>query len=135
MGDLRCRLRTSNGSRRPSDRFLRNWDIRVRIRNQVRKHQVKPRGFGVCFRPIFVLTRSALPYPRNQREPGSQRMNPFVFIVGCARSGTTLLQRIVDSHPQIAITPEMHWITDYFRERKWLAPEGRVTAAQVASMV
>jgi hypothetical protein len=62
-------------------------------------------------------------------------MTPFVFIVGCARSGTTLLQRIVESHPQIAITPEMHWITDYFRERKWLAPEGRVTPAQVASMI
>jgi thioester reductase-like protein len=28
-----------------------------------------------------------------------------VFIVGCARSSTTLLQRIVDAHPQIAILP------------------------------
>ena len=62
-------------------------------------------------------------------------MNPFVFIVGCARSGTTLLQRIVEAHPQIAITPEMHWITDYFRQRRWLAPEGRVTRAQVSKMV
>src|SRR5207253_6226064 len=62
-------------------------------------------------------------------------MPPFVFLVGCARSGTTLLQRIVDAHPQIAITPEMHWITDYFREPKWLTPEGRVTAEQVASMM
>ena len=61
-------------------------------------------------------------------------MEPFVFIVGCARSGTTLLQRLVGAHPQIAITPEMHWITDYFREGKWLGPEGRVTADQVASM-
>jgi hypothetical protein len=62
-------------------------------------------------------------------------LQPFVFIVGCARSGTTLLQRIVDAHPQIAITPELHWITDHFRQRKWLAPEGRVTRAQVAKMV
>jgi hypothetical protein len=62
-------------------------------------------------------------------------MYPFVFIVGCARSGTTLLQRIVDAHPLIAITPEMHWITDYFREKKWLGSEGRVTPEQVASMV
>jgi hypothetical protein len=61
-------------------------------------------------------------------------MTPFVFIVGCARSGTTLLERIVNSHPQIAITPEMHWITDYFRDGKWLAPDGRVTREQVASM-
>jgi sulfotransferase family protein len=62
-------------------------------------------------------------------------MNPFVFIVGCARSGTTLLQRIVHAHPQLAITPEMHWITDYFRAGKWLSPDGRVTAEQVASMM
>jgi hypothetical protein len=63
-------------------------------------------------------------------------MNPFVFLVGCARSGTTLLQRIVDAHPQIAITPEMHWITHSFRhQKKWLAPEGRVTPEQVSSMV
>jgi hypothetical protein len=60
---------------------------------------------------------------------------PFVFIVGCARSGTTLLERIVNAHPQIAVAPELHWMTDYFRERKWLAPEGRVTAEQVSSMV
>jgi hypothetical protein len=62
-------------------------------------------------------------------------MTPFVFIVGCARSGTTLLERVVNAHPQIAVTPEMHWITDYFREGRWLAPEGRVTPEQVASMV
>jgi hypothetical protein len=63
-------------------------------------------------------------------------MNPFVFLVGCARSGTTLLQRIVNAHGQIAITPEMHWITNSFRHRKqWLAPEGRVTPEQVLSMV
>ena len=62
-------------------------------------------------------------------------MSPFVFIVGCARSGTTLLERLVNAHSQIALTPEMHWITDYFRQGKWLAPEGRVTAEQVASMI
>jgi hypothetical protein len=61
-------------------------------------------------------------------------MTPFVFLVGCARSGTTLLQRLVDAHPRIAITPELHWITDYFREPKWLSPEGQVTAEQVAGM-
>jgi hypothetical protein len=62
-------------------------------------------------------------------------MNPFVFLVGCARSGTTLLQRVVDAHPQIAITPEIHWISNYFREPRWLTPEGRVTAEQVGSML
>jgi hypothetical protein len=62
-------------------------------------------------------------------------MQPFVFFVGCARSGTTLLQRVVHAHARIAITPEMHWITDYFREPRWLGPEGRVTPEQLARMV
>jgi hypothetical protein len=64
-----------------------------------------------------------------------KHMDPYVFLVGCARSGTTLLQRLVDAHPRIAITPEMHWITDYFRDGKWLSPEGRVTREQVADMI
>jgi hypothetical protein len=46
--------------------------------------------------------------------------NPYLFIVGCARSGTTLMHRIVDAHPLIAITPEMHWITHHFK--KWNPP-------------
>ena len=54
-------------------------------------------------------------------------LNPFVFIVGCPRSGTTLLQRIVNSHPQIAITPETHWIPDVLKEETVLLPEGWVT--------
>jgi hypothetical protein len=46
--------------------------------------------------------------------------DPHHFIVGCARSGTTLLYRIVDAHPEIAITPEMHWITHHFKSRNGL---------------
>ncbi len=53
--------------------------------------------------------------------------NPYVFIVGCPRSGTTLLQRVVDAHPQIAITPESHWIPRCFEKRRGLTPEGLVT--------
>ena len=55
-------------------------------------------------------------------------MNPFVFIVGCPRSGTTLLQRMVDAHSQIAIVPETHWIARWFEKRKGLTPEGFVRA-------
>ena len=62
-------------------------------------------------------------------------MTPFVFLVGCARSGTTLLQRVVDAHPRIAITPELHWITDSFRDVEWLGRQGRVSSEQVAGMV
>lgn len=36
-------------------------------------------------------------------------MNPYVFFVGCPRSGTTLLRRIGDAHPKLAIVRELHW--------------------------
>jgi sulfotransferase family protein len=55
-------------------------------------------------------------------------LNPYLFIVGCPRSGTTLLRRMVDAHPQIAITRETHWIPE-------LAPaDGRATAALCAAL-
>ncbi len=38
-----------------------------------------------------------------------------IFIVGCARSGTTLLRLMLDSHPKIAIPAESHFIIDMIR--------------------
>jgi hypothetical protein len=35
---------------------------------------------------------------------------PPIFIVGCQRSGTSLLRRILDSHSRIACPPESHFI-------------------------
>ena len=54
-------------------------------------------------------------------------MNPYVFIVGCARSGTTLLRRIVDAHPDIAITRETHWIAKRFERQEGVTADGLVT--------
>lgn len=34
--------------------------------------------------------------------------SPPFFIVGCSRSGTTLLQALIDGHPDFAIPPESH---------------------------
>jgi len=39
-----------------------------------------------------------------------------LFLVGCPRSGTTLLKRILNAHSAVAITPETHFI-----RRIWLA--------------
>jgi hypothetical protein len=35
---------------------------------------------------------------------------PPIFLVGCPRSGTSLLRRLVDSHSRIACPPESHFI-------------------------
>jgi hypothetical protein len=44
---------------------------------------------------------------------------PFspVFVVGCPRSGTTLLQRMLDAHPQVAVAPETHFIRRFWLKR------------------
>jgi Sulfotransferase family len=57
--------------------------------------------------------------------------NPVVFIVGCPRSGTTLLRNIVSAHPRIVITPEAHWIPLWYENRKGLTPKGLVTPALI----
>lgn len=36
--------------------------------------------------------------------------NPYLFLVGCPRSGTTLLQRMLDNHPQLAVSNDSHFI-------------------------
>lgn len=54
-------------------------------------------------------------------------MNPVVFIVGCQRSGTTLLRRMVDANPHIAIVHESRWVPGWFERRIGMTPEGRVT--------
>ena len=38
------------------------------------------------------------------------KLNPYVFVVGCPRSGTTLLQRMLNSHPQLAVANDTHFI-------------------------
>jgi hypothetical protein len=40
--------------------------------------------------------------------PGS---NPYLFVVGAARSGTTPLQRMLDAHPLLAVVNETYWLS------------------------
>ncbi len=62
-------------------------------------------------------------------------MNPFVFIVGCQRSGTTVLQRVVNAHPRVAVVNQSGWIPDFFRTRTGLTPEGFVTPPLVRRLL
>jgi len=39
----------------------------------------------------------------------------FPFVVGCQRSGTTLLQAMLDAHPEIAMAPESNFIPQLAR--------------------
>ena len=60
--------------------------------------------------------------------------NPYVFIVGCPRSGTTLLQRMVNAHSDIAITPETHWIPRFTKKRWGVTRQGLVTPDLIARL-
>lgn len=39
-----------------------------------------------------------------------QPTSPYVFVVGCPRSGTTLLQRMLDNHPDLAVANDSHFV-------------------------
>src|SRR3712207_1240836 len=43
-------------------------------------------------------------------------MAPAPFIVGSSRAGTTLLRAMLDSHPDLAIPPESHFLAAFVRE-------------------
>jgi len=52
--------------------------------------------------------------------------NPYVFVVGCQRSGTTLTERLLNAHPQIAMTHETQWIPELFEQRHGVTEAGAV---------
>jgi hypothetical protein len=62
-------------------------------------------------------------------------VNPFLFIVGCPRSGTTLLGRLVDAHPDIAVIHEGRWVADWFERHRGLTREGTVTPELAESLL
>lgn len=48
--------------------------------------------------------------------PSTQPLNqPFTFIIGCPRSGTTLLRAMLHSHSEIAVPPESYFILPALR--------------------
>ena len=53
-------------------------------------------------RPFWPISSNAL---KSAVSPIQSR----IFLVGCARSGTTLLQSLLGAHPQIATFPETHF--------------------------
>lgn len=60
--------------------------------------------------------------------------NPFVFVVGCPRSGTTLLQRMLDAHPDMSIANDTHFITRAGKKTLRINPEPDLTAELVGAV-
>jgi hypothetical protein len=59
-------------------------------------------------RPLAAASRA-------RRRIGAERRPPAPFIVGVNRSGTTLLRLMLDSHPDLTIPPETHFVPEMIR--------------------
>ena len=58
-----------------------------------------------------------------------------VFVVGCPRSGTTLLRLMLNAHPRLAIPPESHFIPLVARVRRRYERPGGFDAERMATDV
>jgi hypothetical protein len=60
--------------------------------------------------------------------------SPFMFVVGCPRSGTTLLQRMLDNHPQLTIANDTHFILRAAKRTLRRDPQPLLTPDLVAAV-
>ncbi len=58
---------------------------------------------------------------------------PPLFLVGCGRSGTTMFRLMLDSHPEMAVPGESHFIPDLWRHRRSYSKDGSIDARRLAA--
>jgi hypothetical protein len=70
---------------------------------------------------VSVPARPTPATPEEARTGASDPPERPIFIVGCQRSGTTLLRLILDSHPRISCGPETRFLADLAQvtRRNW----------------
>jgi hypothetical protein len=62
----------------------------------------------------------------------NKKIKSRLFIVGCPRSGTTLLQSLLAVHPQISSFPETHFFSSLVPSRSWFRALGTGIASRRA---
>lgn len=62
-------------------------------------------------------------------------LNPAFFIVGCPRSGTTLLERLLHAHGDVAVVHESHFITRFQKKGIGVDRQGWITPELVTRLV
>jgi hypothetical protein len=68
-------------------------------------------------------------------KPEQSGTNPYFFLFGSHRSGTTMLRRTAEAHSRIAVAPETHWIPQFYKHRTGLTADGMVTEALIARLL
>ncbi|MBI4259824.1 MAG: sulfotransferase [Actinobacteria bacterium] len=69
----------------------------------------------------------------SEREPPSPPAGPPVFVVGCGRSGTTMFRLMLDSHPEVAVPGESHFVPGLWRRRRRYVRDGRLDPRALAA--
>lgn len=69
-----------------------------------------------------------------ERKGRNTTVNPYLFVVGCPRSGTTLLQRMLDNHPQLTVANDTHFVTRAAKRVLRKNPNPRLTPELVESV-
>jgi LPS sulfotransferase NodH len=62
-------------------------------------------------------------------------MTKLFFMMGCPRSGTSLLNRMVNAHPQIFMAKRVPWLAQRYEQRENLTPDGTVTPQFIQAML
>jgi hypothetical protein len=62
-------------------------------------------------------------------------VNPFLFMLGCPRSGTRMLGRLVDAHPEVAVVHEARFVPGWFVHRRGVTEDGFATPELVERLV
>jgi hypothetical protein len=62
-------------------------------------------------------------------------VNPFLFVLGAPRSGTRMLGRLLDGHPEIAVVHEARFVPGWFVHRRGVTADGYATRELVERLV
>jgi len=87
-----------------------NWKKRRRRMRKRRMRQERERRRQ-------LLGDENIPYLRRRRRTKERHLPkpPAPFVIGMTRSGTTLMRLMLDSHPELAIPPETHFIPEVIK--------------------
>jgi hypothetical protein len=120
--------------------------VHVRLAKKLCRETPRPARWRARARALLAEARGSIEERGSRRASGfgvagrrsgtsGTGMNPFVFIVGCLRSGTTLLRRMADAHPELAVIHETQWLPRWYERRIGITPDGAVSPELIDRLI